>query len=111
MLIHVGTQERLLTETTIGSGVTSREGSIASDSLIATLWVDSVTSGSLTVSCYTLTDVGKEVLLFTFPVVSAPTTNLLLKKSGVSLQRFRIQATYTGICSYEIYIRAVEGLG
>lgn len=111
MLINTGTQERLVGESTTGAGVTSREGSIKSDSLVATLWVGTITSGTLTVSVYTLTDVGKEVLLFSFPVVSAPTTNLLLKKAGVSLQRFRIVASYTGVCSYEIYVRAVEGAG
>lgn len=29
----------------------------------------------------------------------------------MSLQRFRIVATYTGICAYEIYVRAIDGAG
>lgn len=111
MLIHPGTQERILAETTLGSGTTSKEGSIQSDSLIATLWVDSIASGELTVSVFTLTDTGKELELFSFPVLTVGSINLLLKKAGVSLQRFRVQATYTGICQYEVYIRAIEGAG
>lgn len=111
MILHPGTQERLITETTTGLGVTSREGSIQSDSLLATLWVNSVSSGNLSVAVYTMTDNGKEVLLFTFPTLTAPTVNLLLKKSGISMQRFRVVATYSGICDYEVYIRAVEGAG
>lgn len=111
MLLHPGTQERLISESTTGAGSSSKEGSIQSDSLLATLWVGSVTSGTLTVSVYTLTDTGKEVLLFSFPAISAPTSNLLLKKAGVSLQRFRVEATYTGVCNYEVYIRATEGIG
>lgn len=111
MLIHVGTQERIVAETTVGAGITDRQGSITSDSLIATLWVDSVTSGTLSVDFYTLTDTGKELLLFSFPTVVTGTVNLLLKKAGVSLQRFHMVATYSGICSYEIYVRAVEGSG
>lgn len=79
-----------------------------SDSLLATLWVNSISSGTLDVSVYTLTDTGKEQLLFSFPTQSAPSTNLLLKMDGTGLQRFRIQATYTGVCDYEIYIRAVH---
>ena len=110
-MIHPGTQERILFETTTVAGSTSRESSIQSDSLLATLWVDSVTSGTLSVSVYTLTDTGKELLLFSFPVVSAPTVNLLLKKSGIAMSRFRVVATYTGICQYEVYIRAIEGAG
>lgn len=111
MIIQNGTQERILRESPQAAGSISREGSIQSDSLLATLWVDSVTSGALTVSVYTLTDNGKEVLLFSFPAISAGTTDLLLKKSGVSMQRFRVQATYTGACSYEVYVRAIEGAG
>lgn len=111
MLIHNGTQERLISESTGGAGSTSREGSIQTDSLVATLWVDAVTSGQLSVTVYTLTATGKEVELFSFPDITAPSSFLLLKKSGISMQRFRVVATYTGQCQYEVYIRAVEGAG
>lgn len=111
MLIHPGTQCRLISETTAQAGTTSKEGSLQSDSLLATLWVDSITSGTLSVTVYTLTDEGKEAELISFPSISAPTTSLLLKKSGVSLQRFRVEATYTGACTYEVYVRAVESAG
>jgi hypothetical protein len=111
MLIHPGSQERLIAESPASAGSTSREGSIQSDSLLVTLWVDSVTSGSLTVTVYTLTDTGKEVGVISFPAVAAPTTQLLLRKSAISLQRFRVVASYTGGCSYEVYVRAIEGSG
>lgn len=100
----------MISEAPTMAGGTSKDGSIRSDSLVATLWVNS-TAGTLTVTVYTLTDEGKEVELFHFPDIVAGSTNLLLKKSGVSLQRFRIQANYTGACDYEIYVRAVQGLG
>lgn len=111
MLIRTGTQERLITETTVGAGVTTQQGSITSDSLLATLWVNSITSGTLDISIYTLTDNGKQVLLFSFPTITSGSTDLLLKKSGISLQRFSVVVTYTGICSYEMYVRAIEGAG
>jgi hypothetical protein len=111
MALNPGKTERLIAETTVGAGETSREGSIISDSLLATLWVDNIASGSLTVTVYTLTDTGKEVELFSFPVLNAPTTNILLKKAGISLQRYRVKATYTGECTYEVYVRAVSGIG
>jgi hypothetical protein len=84
-------------------------GSVHSDSVLATLWVNSISSGSLTVSVYTLTDSGKEILLFEFPILTAASTNLIMKKSGVSLQRFRVEATYSGVCSYEVYVRSIVG--
>lgn len=111
MALNPGKTERIISETTTGSGQTSREGAIISDSLLATLWVDSISSGTLTVTVYTLTDSNKEVELFSFPVLSAPTSNILLKKAGISLQRYRIRATYTGACSYEIHVRAISGIG
>lgn len=111
MLLNYGTQERLISETTAAGGSTVKEGSIKSDSLLVSLWVDSVTSGTLSIIIYTLTDAGKEVEVIRFPTLSTNTTNLLLRKSAVSLQRFRIVATYTGVCSYEVYVRAIEGAG
>lgn len=111
MLINTGTQERLIKEVTEGAGSTVKEGSIRSDSLVATVYVDSVSSGTLTITVRTLTDNGKEVDIINFPVISAPTTDLLLKKSGVSMQRFKVTATYTGVCEYEVYVRAIEGVG
>lgn len=111
MIIHPGTQEGLISETTSGPGSTVREGSIQSDSLLVTVWVDSVTSGDLTVSVYTLTDTGKEKLIISFPTIAAPSTELLLRKSAVAMQRFRVVASYSGVCAYEIYVRAIEGAG
>jgi hypothetical protein len=110
-LLYPGTQERVLSEATTGAGSKSCEGSIRSDSLVATLWVENIASGTLTVTVYTLTDTDKEVLLFTFPALTAPSVNLLLRKSGVSLQRFRVVASYTGACQFEVYVRAISGSG
>jgi hypothetical protein len=111
MLIQNGVQSRVIQESTTAAGSTSVDGSIQSDSLIATLWVDSITSGTLSVSIYTLTDNGKELLLFSFPDITSVSTNLLLRKAGVSMQRFKVVATYTGTCSYEVHVRAVDGAG
>lgn len=110
-MIHSGSQELILKQATAGAGTSSKEGVIQSDSLLCTLWVDSVSSGTLDVSVFTMTDTGKEILLFSFPTLSAPTTNILLKKSGVSMQRFRVSATYSGSVSYEVYVRAIQGAG
>lgn len=110
-MLPSGTQDRAIRETTISAGSKAYDGSVMTDSLLATLWVDSVSSGNLTVEVFTLTDDGKQLLLFAFPVVSSGTVNLLLKKAAVTLQRFRVVATYTGACQYEVYVRAVNGAG
>ena len=111
MLIHTGTQVRLLNEATSGAGTEVREGSVQSDSLLVTLFVSGVSSGDLDVVVHTLTDSGKEVDIITFPTISAPTTSLLLKKSAVTMQRFKVTATFTGACTFEVYVRAMMGSG
>lgn len=110
-LLVAGTQERYISETTTGSGQTVVEGATRTDSIAVSLWVGSVTSGSLTITVYTLTDEGKEVVLITFPEVTTGTAALLLRKSAVTMQRFRIVATYDDICEYEVYVRAITGSG
>lgn len=107
MLTHPGTSERLLFETTSGSGVTSREISIQSDQALVSYWVGSIT-GSLTIDVYHKIDEGKEELVLSFGPITTPSTVLVSDVTGVVNARLRIQATYTGICSYEVYVRAVD---
>ena len=112
MLLNHGVQSRLILESTTGAGSTSKEVSVESDSALVTLNVTSLASGTLSVVVYGLagTDIGAATPpLITFPVVSAPTTNLLLRAASLVTQRLLVVATYTGVCSYEIQVRAVNG--
>lgn len=111
MLIHTGVQDRVISEVTVGADSTAREGSIQSDSVLVTLWVNSVTSGTLSVVVYTLTDAGKQRAIITFPAVVGPTAELIIAQSSACMQRFRVVATYTGVCDYEVYVRATSGGG
>lgn len=63
---------------------------------------------SLIITVHTFTADDNEVLLLTLPTITAATPNLILMNSRLSLQKFRVRATYTGICSYEVYVRAVN---
>lgn len=79
-----------------------------SDTVLVTLWATSV-AATLTVEVYAFTDTGKDVLLFSFPVLNAGTTDLLLKRASIATQRVYIKATYAGACDYEVYVRAISG--
>jgi hypothetical protein len=82
--------------------------SIQSDAILVTLYATSV-SGTLDVDVYATTDdTGEEALLFSFPQLTAATTNLLLRRSSVIPARFRIVATYSAACTYEVHVRAVN---
>lgn len=111
MHISTGTQTRLLKEITTAAGSTSREGSIESDAILVSLWVESIVSGSVTVEVYSLTEDNQSRFEFSFPAVSGPTLQYLQRKSGVKFQRFRVVATYDDVTSYEIYVRAVSNAG
>lgn len=110
-ILVAGTQERYISETTPGAGSTIVEGSTRTDSILVSLWVGNVTSGQLVLTVYTLTDGGKETAIVNFPAVTSGTTDILLRKAAVSLQRFRVEATYDDITTYEVYVRAVTGSG
>lgn len=110
MLINPGTLERLISETTVGAGTTSKDVSIQSDQALVSYWVTSI-AGTLTINVYHQIDDGKEKLVLTFGPISTPSTVLASDLTGVVNARLRIEAIYTGICDYEIYVRAIDGIG
>lgn len=104
--LHPGRQERIIHETVTAAGVTEAAFSVESDTVLVTLFVSSV-GGDLDVEVLTFTDTGREAELFSFPLISAPTTNLILKRAAVTMQRVMIRVTYTGAATYEVYARAI----
>jgi hypothetical protein len=81
--------------------------SIDADSVLISLFVTAV-SGDLDVVVYTLTEEGKEVDVISFPTISSPTTNLLLKKAAIVMSRIRVVATYTAACTFEVRARGIS---
>lgn len=109
MLLHPGVQQQLINEAPTAAGTTSKEISVQSDTILVTLWVQSVTS-DLTVTVWSFTDdarTRKEVSIV-FPTVSAPTTRLLLRRAAITTARTFVEAVYSGSCEYEIHVRAIE---
>lgn len=77
------------------------------DAGLFSLYVTSV-SGNLDVSVYTQIEEGKDLLVITFPTISAPTTNLLLKKAAQLIGQFKVVATWDAACDFEIYARGIS---
>lgn len=107
--IEPGSQIRLISETTSAAGVTEKECSVQSDTVLVTLWAEALT-GSLDVTVYSFTDDehSRKVALFSFPSLSSPTTFLLQKRASVTTSRVLVVVTYSGAANYEIYLRAVQ---
>lgn len=105
--IPQGKTHTLVSETTPGAGTTEKTFSTDADSLLASLYVTSVT-GTLDVVLYTYTEDGKEVEAIRFPQITGPTSELLIRKAAAIVSNMRLQVTYTGICKYEVRARGIS---
>lgn len=81
-----------------------------SDSVLFSLQA-SVVSGDLDVKVYTEGDsedtVGYRKQLISFPTLSAPTNDLLLSKTAVTLQKVRVVVTSTGAAKFAINAKGI----
>lgn len=107
-LLNVGIQSRIIQEAPTGPGTTERSVSVQTDSVLVTLYANSV-SDTLAVTVYAVAEVGQETVLFSFPVLSSGTTDLLLKRAAVTTANLIVRATYTGACDYTVHARAING--
>lgn len=92
------------------AGSDSKVIALKSESVLISLIVLNV-SGTLDVRVFTLSgevDSGQETEIIAFPTVSAPTTGMLLRKAASTLQKVRVQVTYSGACEFEIRARGVS---
>lgn len=105
--VHPGRLVQVASETRSEAGSIDYYFAIESDAVLLSLWVGSV-AGDLDVSLSTLTDIGKEFPLTSFPTVSAPTSNLLLKKGANVMSKVKVHVEFTAAVSYEIYARGVS---
>jgi hypothetical protein len=79
------------------------------DAVLLSLWVESL-AADLTVNISTFTDTegARELLLTTFSV-SAPTSQLIIRKVVTVMSKIKITVTTTGAANFEIYARGVSG--
>lgn len=104
--LTTGKEIQVMDQNVIGSGTVTEIFSIDAESVLLSLYVGTVTA-DLTVKAYTEGKDGQLVEVIAFPVITAPTTGLLLKKAASVLQRIKVVATYTGDCEFNIRARGV----
>lgn len=104
-----GKEIPIIEEAVTSAGVTEQTIVIDADTVLISVQATQVT-GSLVIEAFTETAEGQSVSVLTFPTITAPTTELLLREPTTSqvMQRLRIRATYTGACTFKIRAR---GLG
>lgn len=102
-----GKEFRLLNESPISAGTVSEIIGIEADSVLVSVFCTSI-SGTLLIEVFTQQDEGEELLILTMPVISAPTSELLIRRAGPSMDRIRVKATYTDACTYSVRVRGSE---
>lgn len=115
MKISHGVQLSVLRRDEATAGYADVVFDVQSDSLLTTLFAE-VLTGTLDVAVYAITQGGPadsapahELQLYDFPVLSAPTANLLIQKAAATTSRVRVKATWTGACKFDVQARAING--
>lgn len=107
MAIRQGQATSVFDGTVTGAGVLERRETLEADTVLVSLWVRSLPAGSLTVRVYTYTTTGEETEVLAFPVVSAPTVDLLLRKAALAMGNLRIEVTHTGTCTFQLVAKGL----
>jgi hypothetical protein len=105
--LPTGKAKVLIDETITTDGSTTATFATDADGVLVWTHVSAIT-GTLDISIYTYLETGEEVLLTTFPTLSAPTADIVVKKAATIAQRIKIVATYTGTASYKIVVRGLR---
>lgn len=84
---------------------------IDTDAIFSSLYVETVNSGTLDISVITYSgdySEDKVAEVFSFPTLSAPTGELILKKGAAVMSWVEFVVTSTGTTSYELYVKGVS---
>lgn len=94
-------------ETFQSSGQVTRIFTLDSDTFQTSLFVSSI-SGSLSISISTIAGEGKEKEVITYNNVTAPSTELDLRKAATAMGVVKVTAIYTGPCSFELRAKGLS---
>lgn len=91
-----------------GAGTYSQTYDIGTEAMLASLYVES-TSGDIDVSITTHgPDGSKSTSAINFPTVSAPSTELLIKKAAIVLSKITVTVTFTAGCKFSLHGKGIQ---
>lgn len=80
-----------------------------SDSILSSLFCNVLSSGTLTVQIFTYgREENERKLIVEFPILSAPTAELLLEKAAISMDNVLCRLVWTGPCKANLRIKAIS---
>lgn len=105
--LTLGKEIQVMDITATEAGTQTAKFAIDAESVLFSLYVGTV-SGDVNVTVYTYGLDGHEVPIIEFPTVSAPTTELLLRKAASALQLIKVVVTYTDACTFNLRARGAS---
>jgi hypothetical protein len=72
------------------------------DSVLIALYVDALASGTMDLTVYTQTEDGHETAIISFPTVTGPTAELLMRKAAVAMSVIKVVCVTTGAATVDI---------
>lgn len=102
--LKLGKEITVLNKTAPAAGSDEVSFIIESDTVLVSLQA-SVVTGDLDVDVFTEGTDGVQVRTINFPTLTAPTTDLVLRKASATMQKIVVKVTYTGSCSFIIRAR------
>jgi hypothetical protein len=106
MKLGLGHEVTLFRVDAAGSGQVQDTIDLSSDALLLSLHVTSL-DGSLNLVAYTKDDGGGRYPIITFPTITGPTTEILLRKSALSLASIEVFAIHSGSAKFVVHARGV----
>jgi len=107
MILSLQETQLVLNECPTGASTIEKCFTVQSSGALLSLYVQELT-GTLDVNVYTLTRSGAEKLIDTFPQISSPTTELILRKQVEVHDQLRVEVITTGAAKYDIRAKGVE---
>lgn len=106
-VLQLGKTLLVFGESTTGAGTQTRIFTLDSDTFQTSLFVSSIT-GQLDITIYTVTQEGREKEVISYLGITAPSTELNLKKAATAMGVVRVVAVYTGACSFELRAKGLS---
>lgn len=92
-----------------GAGVREEEFTIEGETVLLSIEVDSVASGDVMLEAFTKGDRDSTpTSIVSFPTISGPTGQILMRKAAVSLSRVVVRLTTTGVSTLKVWVRPIS---
>lgn len=108
--VDQGRSLRIYDDTLTGTQTLEKLVLLTADSILVSLWVDALASATLEVSVTTIMGANQEFPIIAFPVMAGPTSQLLLRKASLAMDKVlvRVQLTGSGTTSFKLDLKGIN---